>query len=192
MEQGQRSGSAADQRCVDAHESTLSGLRATPLGSGEVEASDFAERAGMFSGGGPIGWDHAQVCLLLRVQPVVVQRPITRATSSIQGFPRVPFGSQRQESSLDKHAQLHESFGSPTWARTRDLRINSPSLYQLSYRGTSLPLYFFGGFPVNRVTAPRLVQVAATAPAEAAIGRAKSRAQAQSPRPPICGAASFR
>src|SRR5260221_537255 len=26
-------------------------------------------------------------------------------------------------------------FGSPTWARTRDLRINSPSLYQLSYRG---------------------------------------------------------
>ena len=26
--------------------------------------------------------------------------------------------------------------GSPTWARTRDLRINSPSLYQLSYRGS--------------------------------------------------------
>ena len=26
--------------------------------------------------------------------------------------------------------------GSPTWARTRDLRINSPALYQLSYRGT--------------------------------------------------------
>ena len=26
-------------------------------------------------------------------------------------------------------------FGSPTWARTRDLRINSPTLYQLSYRG---------------------------------------------------------
>ena len=26
-------------------------------------------------------------------------------------------------------------FGSPTWARTRDLRINSPALYQLSYRG---------------------------------------------------------
>ncbi len=25
--------------------------------------------------------------------------------------------------------------GSPTWARTRDLRINSPSLYQLSYQG---------------------------------------------------------
>ncbi|SOY46616.1 hypothetical protein CBM2587_A160493 [Cupriavidus taiwanensis] len=29
------------------------------------------------------------------------------------------------------------SVGSPTWARTRDLRINSPSLYRLSYRGTA-------------------------------------------------------
>ena len=26
-------------------------------------------------------------------------------------------------------------FCSPTWARTRDLRINSPALYRLSYRG---------------------------------------------------------
>ncbi len=26
--------------------------------------------------------------------------------------------------------------GSSTWARTRDLRINSPALYRLSYRGT--------------------------------------------------------
>ena len=32
---------------------------------------------------------------------------------------------------------LLDSFGSPTWARTRDLRINSPALYQLSYRGIS-------------------------------------------------------
>jgi hypothetical protein len=31
---------------------------------------------------------------------------------------------------------MRETFGSPTWARTRDLRINSPSLYRLSYRGT--------------------------------------------------------
>lgn len=29
------------------------------------------------------------------------------------------------------------SVGSPTWARTRDLRINSPALYRLSYRGTA-------------------------------------------------------
>ena len=28
-----------------------------------------------------------------------------------------------------------EICGSPTWTRTRDLRINSPSLYQLSYWG---------------------------------------------------------
>jgi hypothetical protein len=31
-----------------------------------------------------------------------------------------------------------QNFGSPTWARTRDLRINSPSLYRLSYRGIVL------------------------------------------------------
>ena len=31
--------------------------------------------------------------------------------------------------------------GSPTWTRTRDLRINSPSLYQLSYQGKEAALY---------------------------------------------------
>ena len=30
--------------------------------------------------------------------------------------------------------------GSPTWTRTRDLRINSPSLYQLSYQGKEAAL----------------------------------------------------
>src|SRR5205807_2695380 len=30
---------------------------------------------------------------------------------------------------------LSKGVGSPTWTRTRDLRINSPSLYQLSYQG---------------------------------------------------------
>jgi len=34
-----------------------------------------------------------------------------------------------------KPAVSRENTGSPTWARTRDLRINSPALYQLSYRG---------------------------------------------------------
>ena len=29
-----------------------------------------------------------------------------------------------------------EEVGSPTWTRTRDKRINSPLLYQLSYQGT--------------------------------------------------------
>jgi hypothetical protein len=28
-------------------------------------------------------------------------------------------------------------YGSPTWTRTRDTRINSPLLYRLSYWGTS-------------------------------------------------------
>ena len=36
-------------------------------------------------------------------------------------------------------AYIIDLFGSPTWARTRDLRINSPSLYRLSYRGTEEP-----------------------------------------------------
>ena len=31
--------------------------------------------------------------------------------------------------------------GSPTWTRTRDLRINSPSLYRLSYQGKEAALY---------------------------------------------------
>ena len=31
------------------------------------------------------------------------------------------------------YVQALEFFGSSTWARTRDLRINSPALYQLSY-----------------------------------------------------------
>ena len=33
------------------------------------------------------------------------------------------------------NAGLFGFFGSPTWTRTRDLRINSPSLYRLSYQG---------------------------------------------------------
>ena len=34
---------------------------------------------------------------------------------------------------------VHFLGGSPTWARTRDLRINSPALYRLSYRGKEPP-----------------------------------------------------
>jgi hypothetical protein len=36
--------------------------------------------------------------------------------------------------------------GSPTWTRTRDLRINSPSLYQLSYQGIEA-VYYIGISP---------------------------------------------
>ena len=33
------------------------------------------------------------------------------------------------------HAPSSGILGSPSWVRTNDLRINSPSLYRLSYRG---------------------------------------------------------
>ena len=36
---------------------------------------------------------------------------------------------------LNGVVELKIFFGSPTWIRTRDLRINSPSLYRLSYQG---------------------------------------------------------
>jgi hypothetical protein len=35
-----------------------------------------------------------------------------------------------------RQPHLDKNFGSSTWARTRDLRINSPALYRLSYRGS--------------------------------------------------------
>jgi hypothetical protein len=73
-----------------------------------------------------------------------------------------------------RSAETRMDIGSPTRARTWDLRINSPSLYQLSYRGTSLPLYFFGGFRVN-ARSPR--------------GSAQERHARGSS---MCGAASFR
>jgi hypothetical protein len=38
---------------------------------------------------------------------------------------------KRKKSLLDGRDFLN--FGSPTWARTRDTRINSPLLYRLSY-----------------------------------------------------------
>src|SRR5436190_6048817 len=43
----------------------------------------------------------------------------------------------RSRSALLQALDSSDVFGSPTWARTRDLRINSPALYQLSYRGTA-------------------------------------------------------
>ena len=47
---------------------------------------------------------------------------------------------------------LYES-GSPSWARTNDLRINSPSLYRLSYRGSGTRN--FTNFPTTRATETR-------------------------------------
>jgi hypothetical protein len=43
------------------------------------------------------------------------------------------FGSRKQKGPASLQGLVY--LGSSTWARTRDLRINSPALYQLSYRG---------------------------------------------------------
>ncbi len=47
-----------------------------------------------------------------------------------------PTGPQKNRSAIVNLPTL-VFLGSSTWARTRDLRINSPALYQLSYRGTA-------------------------------------------------------
>ena len=41
----------------------------------------------------------------------------------------------------ENRTQSYELFGSPSWVRTNDLRINSPSLYRLSYRGIEVEKY---------------------------------------------------
>ena len=46
--------------------------------------------------------------------------------------------SERTRGLADAYQLTPAYLGSPTWARTRDLRINSPALYRLSYRGTAL------------------------------------------------------
>lgn len=48
--------------------------------------------------------------------------------------------SEKRKAESKRPMLSHRPFllgGSPTWARTRDLRINSPALYRLSYRGTA-------------------------------------------------------
>ena len=52
--------------------------------------------------------------------------------------PATPGVTGRYSNQLNYHSTrslAHQNYGSSTWARTRDLRINSPALYQLSYRG---------------------------------------------------------
>ena len=43
--------------------------------------------------------------------------------------------TQKTKKSAGANLLTFVFLGSPTWARTRDLRINSPALYRLSYRG---------------------------------------------------------
>ena len=46
-------------------------------------------------------------------------------------------------------------YGSPTWARTRDLAINSRALYQLSYRGSGRGAILMGIGPWGNSMAAR-------------------------------------
>ena len=55
--------------------------------------------------------------------------------SSHDGSPQ--HGTQKYYRREMRIRETRKSIGSPSWARTSDLRINSPSLYQLSYRGTT-------------------------------------------------------
>jgi hypothetical protein len=50
------------------------------------------------------------------------------------------FGNPEQEKGAEYQCPFLYLNGSPTRVRTSDLRINSPSLYQLSYRGTVNPV----------------------------------------------------
>ena len=61
--------------------------------------------------------------------PVQFQRP---HGDSIPTSPNTNFGREKRAGTLAPTLYLS---GSPTWIRTRDLRINSPSLYRLSYQG---------------------------------------------------------
>src|SRR4249920_3381717 len=54
-----------------------------------------------------------------------------------------PSGVGTAVATCPSHRLLLELLGSPTRARTWDLRINSPSLYQLSYRGSEALNYSF-------------------------------------------------
>ncbi len=50
--------------------------------------------------------------------------------------------------------ELEKEVGSPSWARTSDKRINSPLLYQLSYRGTMLSDHLTKAAYTNNLIGP--------------------------------------
>ncbi len=71
------------------------------------------------------------------------REPVIRGVSDREraGWQRdraVTFSSRLERTKPCTRVQGLDFYGSPTWARTRDLRINSPALYRLSYRGTAL------------------------------------------------------
>jgi hypothetical protein len=91
-----------------------------------------------------------------------LNRQVRQAKSAAQRWAfaeQVPFCGTEQAKKkpldLSRGLILLVFSGSPTWTRTRDLRINSPSLYQLSYQGTASNYSgVFGGFWARGVTAP--------------------------------------
>ncbi len=90
--------------------------------------SDLLRRtaAGRSQGLGRLTRKHPRICAIWRGG---------RAGAKSQFLlPRRYPGPQQKRLAIKQAVDL---FGSPTWARTRDLRINSPSLYRLSYRGTA-------------------------------------------------------
>ena len=90
----------------------------------------------------------------LRIRPARMRAPSAakwevadfRSSSLTANYRYLAFADKapKEKALLQKVAGLSRTtrvcFGSSTWARTRDLRINSPALYRLSYRGTSLKL----------------------------------------------------
>ena len=65
----------------------------------------------------------------------------------------IPGMQKANPGGLAKCKNRKQIFGSPTWARTRDLRINSPALYRLSYRGTEARIIVAKGGSVKRMQA---------------------------------------
>ncbi len=51
------------------------------------------------------------------------------------GHPNFSLSAQQKKALRLFYLKAFGVFGSPSWTRTSDLRINSPSLYRLSYQG---------------------------------------------------------
>ena len=102
-----------------------------PLASFTVDAPQ-ARRSGAF----------AEASLRASPMPARRERNASRAellkVHSRQNWYQTGTGlAQKTKKSAGANLLTLVYLGSPTWARTRDLRINSPALYRLSYRGTA-------------------------------------------------------
>ena len=77
--------------------------------------------------------------------PVLVVLLILYASEKVVVGERV-----KTKKAADYSQRLFEISGSPSWARTSDKRINSPLLYQLSYRGKVLSCAYTKRFDLHR------------------------------------------